>query len=551
MGGDVVVILQNWYIKQAVKYQAKVVVEGEREGFGQWHSSVIKRRQSSDHVLTGSGSCYVLEGPMNFEASSALPGRVRKAFQNGFPPDWETILKEELDGYNGSKPAKATRTTVTSKPVEPNLGIALNTSKGVLERSPTKPVALRELASLNDMNKEFTPHRVNEKSRVNRELLKQGEDVVIAGRAHKKVENARRGPTPTKSTTSETEEHRDVKVQIKSEVSTETNNNSAENEAAFASRKRKSKLLGEKRIESLYLSSDENSSSDSSGGHSDWSEEESEDERRGRRRSKKTEKIKEEPEDIDLPLKQVEKRTGLPWSTEEIRRLRQAHATCTARPDRFWEAIARLVGSRTSQECYNQWGITFLPQQLDLEKKKRKEGTEKALKNGKLAGKGTAKYRRQVRDMFEASEENTKDDVFESTPFRKRGNDVSFDFASNIETPLAKERKGFSEDSDSDDSFSVGRRESVDRNKVDFYIAGMTKRRKGVEVEIAPKHARKTHKVSQRSHFHDDAAVVDEGVVRGNFTPNGSVRLKVNKEKLAYQWSSDEDDDDDDEEFNA
>ncbi|GBG29698.1 Hypothetical Protein FCC1311_059192 [Hondaea fermentalgiana] len=228
----------------------------------------------------------------------------------------------------------------------------------------------------------------------------------------------------------------------------------------------------------------------------------------------------------------------------------------------------------------------------------------------KLAGRNTAKFRGQVREVFRASERNHTDDLFAATPFRKRlaqgktraesrdldnaedqaqsdESDSNFDFDTSIATPNPKalasaERpaarrglkgKGSRAGAAQDEGASVdvrvaGESEGEDdqddlqyineeeRRRADRYIAGVAKRRK-----VAGRHLRGaqagqrsesaagslTPQMGQTKAKVDTEAVLDDGI-KGNFTPGGSVRISVRPEHFVYEFSDEDEgfDDDDD-----
>jgi hypothetical protein len=273
-----------------------------------------------------------------------------------------------------------------------------------------------------------------------------------------------------------------------------------------------------------------------------------------------------EPDHVDrAPVPVRGDRRGLPWDADELRSLRRAHATVTAPTERFWDAVAtRVGGGRGAQECYNQWCVLFVPGENVVERRKearkaqleREEAAKAAEReaeqklaaarfHGKLAGRNTAKYRKQVRGMFEASEARTQGDLFESTPFKaKKGRLGDFAFDTDLPTPPVQGRAslaGREQDNADEDGEAEGEEheDGVDRDKVDFYIAGMLNKRRKLAKTLAPQ-----AKPQPLSRHLDTTAVTDDSV-RGKFTPGGSVRIELDQKARTYDWSEEEEEEED------
>jgi len=249
------------------------------------------------------------------------------------------------------------------------------------------------------------------------------------------------------------------------------------------------------------------------------------------------EKSKENPRKMKMNEK---------WNVEENRLLRRGHALSDPTSKDFWKQVSRHVPGRNAQECYNQWFLVFLNGKNLLDIKRRRKNSKKilkraAFKNGKLAGKHTAKFRQQVREVFEDSEKKHADDLFASTPFQKKLGEYNVE--ANVDTPIgpASERRlseqksdsGSCSDSEADES------EFIDRKKADFYIAGMAKRNKEVARDSQPLSTecfQKTRKNMAKVPLCRES----EDCVEGAFTPGGGVRIKIQKEQIGYEMSDDD-----------
>jgi hypothetical protein len=244
---------------------------------------------------------------------------------------------------------------------------------------------------------------------------------------------------------------------------------------------------------------------------------------------------------------------------------------CTARPGRFWEVVAKRVASRNAQECYNKWLLLFSHQDSLVSKSSKPAGESKnqASKktnnklSGKLAGKNTARYRKQVRNIFQASESlMSTDDAFHSTPFQKKkaaSRSESFAFATNIATPTAphgdSDARSSSSSSDgarsikggssSEDEDMSAEHESIDRDKADYYIVGMAKRRKGGKEVGLGRSSRGGHTQLQATRANESVSASSDGV-KGTLLPNGSVKIQYDKAHFAYEWSDGSEGEDED-----
>ncbi|XP_067680694.1 mis18-binding protein 1-like [Haliotis asinina] len=109
--------LHLWIIKP-MQSKLGVCLEGQRDREDEyWHSSVICKRLDQKRVMTSSGSIYQLVGPIQkLDALEAgIPERIVKAFQNGFPKNWENILKKYyVDIESASETTETTETTTGS-----------------------------------------------------------------------------------------------------------------------------------------------------------------------------------------------------------------------------------------------------------------------------------------------------------------------------------------------------------------------------------------------------------------------------------------------------
>jgi len=139
--------------------------------------------------------------------------------------------------------------------------------------------------------------------------------------------------------------------------------------------------------------------------------------------------------------------------------------------------------------------------------------------------------------------------LYESTPFRQRrdelGTEETFDFDTEIITPQ-QEMTG-SENSmkikqyDADDE--VLNTDAINRDKVDTYIAGVNKWRKGKKRKSDGKYKSKKIKRKTQQNVRDCG-------VEGSITPNGSIKIKVSEQRFINDYDfTDEDEELDEDDY--
>lgn len=87
--------LGGWVVKLSV--DGAVCVEGTLEGEGRaWVTTPIRSALQPDHLLTHSGSHYLLIGPMDRTAARSLgyPSDMIEHFDAGFPTNWRSLLDD-------------------------------------------------------------------------------------------------------------------------------------------------------------------------------------------------------------------------------------------------------------------------------------------------------------------------------------------------------------------------------------------------------------------------------------------------------------------------
>ncbi|KAA8490819.1 hypothetical protein FVE85_1266 [Porphyridium purpureum] len=119
------------------------------------------------------------------------------------------------------------------------------------------------------------------------------------------------------------------------------------------------------------------------------------------------------------------------WSKSDIKRYNDACARIPMQSGQYWTLVAYAVGTKTAEQCIAKWQsqVAGSPNSLHREGGRSTGVPDSAkvvqwLNNGKKKNAGTAKYRKFMRSVAASvnelhHEKSRRDDVYESTPFRK------------------------------------------------------------------------------------------------------------------------------------
>uniref|UniRef100_A0A3P8U6R4 Uncharacterized protein n=1 Tax=Amphiprion percula TaxID=161767 RepID=A0A3P8U6R4_AMPPE len=106
------------------------------------------------------------------------------------------------------------------------------------------------------------------------------------------------------------------------------------------------------------------------------------------------------------------------WTEEELLKLREAVSYYPKHMAGYWEKVARMVGTRSTEECYNQDTSQGTSQTPAKKAKKPKNEKVEAAKPPDIplisARVGTLKRKQQVRQFLENMPKEDVDDVFSS-----------------------------------------------------------------------------------------------------------------------------------------
>lgn len=601
-------VLTRWFIRRAYTDANDIFVDGYRPksngNYVRWHSSVIKCRIDSRLLSTNSGNLYCLSGPPDEKAHWELPpGASIEQFRDGIPTNWEEIfskwsrsvgksLKKSMTKSSNKKTRSSGQITATTT------STSKATNNHALKKTKLPKSSKRSLKKQDKMAsaKDGPIAVVKAKENHNREP-----ETTLNGFAKSKVllkKNCDHNKSPYDAEAflnNLSKKELDKPVRLKT----------PENANVRRSRRLRSKgaidysEVSPAQADSEYdqLDDEELLNSDSETGTD------------GGVSVIKTNNTKQEKlrEEIRGP------KNG-EWTAQENRLLREGHARADPTHSKFWSHVASFIPGRTAQQCYNQWFLNSTQVKSAIEFKRQRHGADPSSshnqerENGrlhKLAGKNTAKFRGQVREVFRASEQGHTDDLFTATPFRNKftrdhkilashessDEESIFDFDTSIATPnprsklslnesqsnhprrRGRPRKASTVTADADEpNKDIGDEESnelhidsgsevddlqyigeADRKKADRYIAGLAKRRKLVPRQHGTSQLM-AQPVATISKGGVDTAVISDGGVRGSFTPGGSVRINVRAEDFAYEFSDDDegfDNDDDDDDGNS
>ncbi|XP_022787384.1 uncharacterized protein LOC111327456 [Stylophora pistillata] len=144
---------------------------------------------------------------------------------------------------------------------------------------------------------------------------------------------------------------------------------------------------------------------------------------------KKAMKVSRQTANKDSKKRNDELSDEAPWTDEEITKLNEALHSIPGSTPLFWQKISRKVGTRTAQECqsHHQGHVLVSNRKNPAIKKgpaKTKDPEQKAAsqQNVKIVtgGVGTIKRKRELRLLLEQQDVDYEDDIFDSTPFKRK-----------------------------------------------------------------------------------------------------------------------------------
>lgn len=479
--------LINWYVK---KIRSSFIVVGNKEEDRlpqSWHSGPIVELMSPRDLMTKSRALYCLIGPPD-ELSMLKQGYTQeciKMFEDGFPEFWKSLLldtvKSEGKKSDPKEPVPSDSDTNTLSDTSTSKSSSVNTSikKGdssvlssieetfvsSLKRSSRgrllKPVFDNIVDGLGkykgysyncfgeftgfstpviDLTNDDDPTPETKKQSV---LRKPKIEKLPETRQLKYEESSEDiiSDVNTESSQKKVNESTKTKTVKKSEA-----RNISCSSSGVQRRKKRACICMPNKKPLKY--SDKNDSKKETGmllrnkvkKFSLNSEEESSDLSRNKTKELKTfslplvkisgrkNKQKEKNEDImDGCLSNEE------WNNQTLLKLRSTVASLPALTTNFWGKVAQKMGNHFSaSDCQNRYLEmgTKTGKQKERFSKKGKEPLQKG-DDGKMVitgRRGTMKRKRQLRSALEHIDDDYSDDVFESTPMKKRMKRVKFSF---------------------------------------------------------------------------------------------------------------------------
>nr|XP_055028535.1 mis18-binding protein 1 isoform X1 [Misgurnus anguillicaudatus] len=199
-------------------------------------------------------------------------------------------------------------------------------------------------------------------------------------------------------------------------------------------------------------------------------------------RSKKT-------ETGHISMNQQEESDGK-WTEEELQKLHEAVNLLPKHKSGYWENVAYVVGTRSAEECQEQYNAhqqsNRRPRKRAQKKPTTTEQPEKAIVEI-TAKAGTLKRRQQMRHFVDHMPKDDHDDVFASSPMQKRqiklpvfsanGDEEDFSLLQDPQTPSCSMSSAVKTPQCL--HISPGMLGSINKNNMDKYIYHLQKNKKG------------------------------------------------------------------------
>lgn len=503
-------VLCHWALRTVGESSA--IVEGVLPSGVTWRSSVITSRFSNRRVGTASGSQYVLDGVMDLKKAFSLGTSrgIMDLFVEGFPNNWREALshdaqerklghKKETEGD-----AKMSKKVCKEYPKQVKKGKA-KIGDTMVRKSSIKENACDEKGNAKTRGGKETPAVRPRRSRkapafFSPELEEQrpqwGAPVLSPRRSRKspsffspELEEQRPQWAKRQKMMDDSNTKNQLVVKSKKNVSEskpasrrkegmdeiQVDSKMKKNMNVCESRStaRKKEVFSDSDAENQLDSSKKNTNkkgvsenmsavrkkevkSDSDAEIQVNSSKKTKNESENRSTFKKEEEI----DDYDAESQVGSKKKNMEWTAVERRSLRRGHSLADPHSRHFWNEVAKNVGTKSAQECHNEWFLIF-----ENTGKTRKPTKQPEMQ--KPAGRNTARFRQQLRKKWNALEEFHHDDVLESNTFKDCDKTAAFDFDTTITTPFCKNTNIDEEQEDL----------LVNRDKVDVYIAGFEKNR--------------------------------------------------------------------------
>ncbi|XP_034077800.1 mis18-binding protein 1 isoform X2 [Gymnodraco acuticeps] len=451
-----------------------------------WNSSILVERVSNTVVKSASGSVYILIGKIYMNADTEFPKWLLKKFAMGFPPNWEALyeklLSESRDGTDRNREKRSVLSK--TKPDASTIRSVKRQKQKFLKTPdfcPSAPLTQAKVSRsgrvlkapleywkggrvVMDAHMNVTIHACYETSICLNDTTtvstkKSQKPARSEGRKQREPVNNKEASVPLRRVKAPPRRHTRAKVKPDENLSDSLEYLRTPDTTSPLQKVRGRKRITPKSLESSASASSQDEvnerkkmgtvqrkrsrrvpkklhTSDTSNS-STSSEEDLVRATRGTRKKQKQSTCTKSPSPPKPSTKFAKQKTAkaphLPeqdeWTEAELMKLQKAVSYFPKDMSGYWEKVARMVGTRSAEECHCQhtWqGTSQTPEKTarkQTEGKKKKEKV-KATENPDLplisAGLGTFKRKQQVREFLEAMPREDVEDAFSSEYMQRK-----------------------------------------------------------------------------------------------------------------------------------
>ncbi|KAK5886313.1 hypothetical protein CesoFtcFv8_017359 [Champsocephalus esox] len=360
-----------------------------------WNSSILVERVSNTVVKSASGSVYILIGKMYMNADTEFPKWFLKKFATGFPPNWEALyeklLSESRDAPSRGTDRNRERRSVLSKtnPDASTINSVKRQKQKLLKTPDSSPSA------------PLTQAKVSRSGRVLKAPLEywKGGRVFMDAHMNVTIHACYETSICMNDTTTVSTKTSQKPARSEGRKQREPVNNK---EASVPLRRVKAPPRRDTRAKVKPASSQD---------------EVNERKKMGTVQRKSSRRVP----------KKARRRQ---WTEAELMKLQKAVSYFPKDMSGYWEKVARMVGTRSAEECYCQhtWqGTSQTPEKTarkktEGKKKAKVKATEDPVTDPPLisAGLGTFKRKQQVREFLEAMPREDVEDAFSSEYMQRK-----------------------------------------------------------------------------------------------------------------------------------
>ncbi|RVE57230.1 hypothetical protein OJAV_G00214380 [Oryzias javanicus] len=435
-----VIYLKKWLLMRSSN---GLFVDGiHREDNIPWHSNIIVERVSKSMLKTVSGRVYILVGGMLTNVASDFPKWLLQKFANGFPADWKELYEKFLSESKEKKKKKNDKKCIQAAKRPEAASVSCSARKQRLRALKTPDVSPPSSS---------VSTKVSRSGRVIKPPLEywKGGRVILDAQMNVTIHECYNSILSDSMAESQTPSEEPVRGSLPRSKGKKCSSFPAVEEVSVPVRKIKRPQKQGKngpKPGNFPDSSDASPGACSSTdkrrtrqtGNTDkpvtrLSKEEFAKPRmtnRSRRRNKKAEEqqksIKIPPTVNPLPTSkkhctQKPIQEEHEWTEEELSKLQEVLSRYPKHVAGYWEKVARMVGTRTAEECHKKHtsqGASHSPTKTNRKQKKGKADAAKppAVKQPVISAKaGTLKRKQQVRQFLETLPKDDMNDAFSST----------------------------------------------------------------------------------------------------------------------------------------